>query len=213
MDPTPSPASLINRYHRLQVRRELLAQQRQTQAAALGAITERLKIADAVKLALEQLTDQLFSELIGVVEQQLSTALQDVLEQPLRLIVQRGTRGGRTELQFFIERDGQREDIMKAQGGSVVNVLSVGLRMLAITTLPESEHRRFLVLDEQDCWLRPDLVPRLVRIVQAAGRALGFQTLMISHHDAQAFSDLADAVYRCTPTPQGVQVRRVGEEF
>jgi hypothetical protein len=69
--------------------------------------------------------------------------------------------------------NGRPEDIMKGQGGSVVNVLSVGLRMFALTTLDSASHRRFLVLDEQDCWLRPDLVPRLVRIVHEAGKALG----------------------------------------
>ena len=70
---------------------------------------------------------------------------------------------------------------MRGQGGSVANIVSVGLRMFAITTLDERRHRRFLVLDEQDCWLHPDLVSKLVRIVQEAGAALGFQVLMISH--------------------------------
>ncbi len=57
-------------------------------------------------------------------------------------------------------------------------------------------HRRFLVLDEQDCWLRPDLVPRLVKIVHEAGRALGFQVLMISHHDPALFQRYADKIYQ-----------------
>ena len=91
---------------------------------------------------------------------------------------------------------------MRGQGGSVANILSVGLRMFALTTLDPSQHRRFLVLDEQDCWLRPDLVPRLVKIVHDAGRALGFQVLMISHHDATNFSRYADRIYRLTPTPE-----------
>jgi predicted ATPase len=71
--------------------------------------------------------------------------------------------------------------------------------MFALTTLDEKSHRRFLVLDEQDCWLRPDLVPSLVKIVHEAGKALGFQVLMISHHDVSAFSQYADRVYQFTP--------------
>ena len=71
--------------------------------------------------------------------------------------------------------------------------------MFALATLDENVHRRFLVLDEQDCWLRPELVPNLVKIVQEAGKALGFQVLVISHHDVSAFSQFADRIYQFTP--------------
>src|SRR5207249_4930964 len=103
-----------------------------------------------------------------------------------------------------IERNGQPEDIMKGQGGSVANILSVGLRMFGLTTLDPADHRRFLVLDEQDCWLRPDLVPRLVKIVYDASKALGFQVLMISHHDFSAFQQYADKIYQFVPTVEEV---------
>ena len=74
-------------------------------------------------------------------------------------------------------------------------------------TLDRGKHSRFLVLDEQDCWLRPDLVPRLVKIVYEVGRHYGFQVLMITHHDLAAFEQYADRIYRFTPAADGVQVR------
>jgi ABC-type glutathione transport system ATPase component len=40
-----------------------------------------------------------------------------------------------------------------------------------------------------------------VKIVQEAGRALGFQVLMISHHDFAVFERYADKVYRFEPRP------------
>jgi hypothetical protein len=49
----------------------------------------------------------------------------------------------------------------------------------------------------------------LVHIVHAAGRALGFQVLMISHHDVSAFERYADKIYQCKPTADGVDVREV----
>ena len=85
------------------------------------------------------------------------------------------------------------------------NVLSVGLRMFALATLDEDHHRRFLVLDEQDCWLRPELVPRLVNIVHRAAKELEFQVLMISHHDVGLFDRYADRVYRLTPNKSTVE--------
>ena len=204
--PTP-PTAASNTFRTLTAKREMLLHQRADEMVAREAIVQRLAIADAVTSALEQLTDQLFADVTDVIEKQLTLALQEVLEQPLALKVTRGTYSGRTTLAFHVERDGHPEDILRGQGGSVANVLSVGLRLLAITTLPTSEHQRFLVLDEQDCWLRPDLVPRLVKIVHAAGKALGFQVLMISHHDVTAFEHFADKIYRCVPTLDGVEVK------
>ena len=54
--------------------------------------------------------------------------------------------------------------------------------------------------------LRPDLVPRFVKLVAETGKRLGFQILMISHHDVSAFEDLADRIYRLSPGESGVRV-------
>lgn len=44
---------------------------------------------------------------------------------------------------------------------------------------------------------------RLVKIVHDAGGALGFQVIMISHHDVSAFAEYADKVYRFSETRDG----------
>lgn len=165
-----------------------------------------LRVAPEVGQALEELSQTLFSQVVGIIEEKLTVALQEVLEQPIQLRADPSFKRGSANVDFYVERDGQHEDIMRGQGGSVANVLSVGLRMFALTTLDERQHRRVLVLDEQDCWLRPDLVPRLVKIVHDAGNALGFQVLMISHHDTSAFLQYADKVYEFIPDEAGVRV-------
>jgi ABC-type glutathione transport system ATPase component len=170
-------------------------------------LNEYLAIADGVAQALDKLSEDMFGRIVQVLEVNLTRALQEVLEQPITLKVERDYKRGTATIGFHIERDGQPEDIMRGQGGSVANILSVGLRMYALATLPSERHRRFLVLDEQDCWLRPDLVPRLVKLVHDAGRALGFQVLMISHHDIAAFERYADKIYRFLPDTAGVQVQ------
>jgi hypothetical protein len=167
----------------------------------LEKVTAYLSIAEAVDQALDKLSEQLFGRMVKILEQKLTLALQEVLEQPIQLKVNRDYKRGGATMSFHIERSGQPEDIMKGQGGSVVNILSVGLRIFALTTLDPTRHRRFLVLDEQDCWLRPDLVPRLVKIVHEAGRALGFQVILISHHDVSAFEQYADKIYQFVRAP------------
>lgn len=173
-------------------------------------LQHELDIAPAVEHALDQLSERMFEQITGALEKHLTEALQEVLGQPLKLKARREYTHKKVRISFAIERAGNEEDIMRAQGGSVVNVLSVGLRFFALCSLPESEHARFIVLDEQDCWLRPDLVSSLVKIVHDAGRGLGFQVLMISHHDVEVFDRYADRIYELIPGANGVTVKRRG---
>jgi len=201
------PEKVRNKLELLQERRRLLEQKRIAKSAELQKVTDYLGIADAVDDALEALSEELFGKLVKVLEAQLTKALEEVLDQPIELKVTRDYKRGGATMSFHVERDGNPEDIMKGQGGSVANILSVGLRMFALKTLDPAAHDRFLVLDEQDCWLRPDLVPRLVKIVQEAGRTLGFQVLMISHHDIKVFRPYADKIYEFIPSNNGVQAK------
>ncbi len=202
--PAKTPASARQRLERLVGRR----QERERQAAAvkqrLEELATYLSISDQVTDALEILGQRLFKEMLDVVQTKITIALQEILDQPLRLRADAEFKRGSATVEFWIDREGNREDVYRGQGGSVANVLSVGLRMFALTTLDPAKHRRFLVLDEQDCWLRPDLVPKLVKIVRDAGRALGFQVIMISHHDLAIFEQYADKIYRFVPLMGGV---------
>ncbi|MFO8112515.1 MAG: hypothetical protein R6T92_08410 [Desulfosalsimonadaceae bacterium] len=205
-----APVGLRNRHTRLAAFRDQVQKDRDRIRISIRELRDYIALSGKVSAALEALNQQLFRKLLDVIEEKLSIALQEVLEQPIVLKADVDWKRNAASVDFWIERDGNREDILKGQGGSVANILSVGLRMFALTTLEEKDHRRFLVLDEQDCWLHPDLVPRLVKIVHDAGSALGFQVLMISHHDADAFSRYADRIYRLVPRADaGVSVEQV----
>jgi DNA repair ATPase RecN len=156
--------------------------------------------------ALEQLSEQLFQQLLGVVQEKLTVALQEILEQPIKFRADADFKRGSATVEFWIDRGGKREDVLYGQGGSVANILSVGLRIFALTAFSETKHRRFLVLDEQDCWLKPEIVPRLVKIVHEAGRALGLQVIMISHHDVALFDRFADKIYEFKPGADGAVI-------
>lgn len=196
----PSPKTLRDRYTKLAAFKEQTETDHQQTQRALGEVRDYLALSGRVTQALETLNQQLFRQLLGIIENKLTIALQEVLEQPIELKAGVEWKRNAASVDFWIEKDGNREDILKGQGGSVANILSVGLRMFALTTLDETTHRRFLVLDEQDCWLHPDLVPRLVKIVHDAGSALGFQVLMISHHHCDAFRRYADRIYQLLPS-------------
>jgi hypothetical protein len=209
---TAPPTHLRERFVALKAQRDRIRSERDSDAKRLEEIAGWLEVAPKVEAALEVLSQQLFSDVAALLEEKLTMALQEVLDQPIRFRAKSDYSRGAATVEFWIDRDGYSEDILRGQGGSVANVLSVGLRMFALARLDQGVHRRFLVLDEPDAWLRPDLVPRLVKIISLAGRELGFQTLLISHHDIGMLEPLADKVYVFHPQPDGsVQVRQAGE--
>lgn len=196
--------SLRERVFALKGEKTLLEEQIRVTDAEVDQLGRYLALNEPIENALDQLSELLLGSVARVIEEQLTVAVQEVLEQPVTLRVDRSFKRGVMTMEFAIERDGHREDIMKGQGGSVANILSTGLRLFALTVLDESSHRRFLVLDEQDCWLRPDYVPRFVKIVHDAGKALGFQIVMVSHHGTETFAGLADKIITLNPTPDGI---------
>lgn len=209
---TTAPTHLRERFVALKAQRDRIRSERDADARRLEEVAGWLEVAPKVEAALEVLSQQLFSDVAALLEEKLTLALQEVLDQPIKFRAKSDYSRGAATVEFWIDRDGYSEDILRGQGGSVANVLSVGLRMFALARLDQGVHRRFLVLDEPDAWLRPDLVPRLVKIISLAGRELGFQTLLISHHDIGLLEPLADKVYVFHPQPDGtVLVRQSGE--
>jgi DNA repair exonuclease SbcCD ATPase subunit len=204
-----SPEKIRKRLDQLVWHRNSMTEKAERVALKLKELDGHLAIADDVTDALEHLGQELFEKVLGVLEEKLSAAIEEVLDQPIRFKSQAAFKNGAASVSFSVERDGNSEDVNRGQGGSVQNILSVGLRLFALNNLDIGEHRRFLVLDEQDCWLRPELVPRLVKIVHQAARELEFQVIMISHHDIGLFEKYADKVYRLTPGDDGVEIGEV----
>lgn len=194
-----SPIPLRRGVDRLRWRRGMLEENLGKKRAALAEIDAFLEMQPKVAERLDELSRNLFGDILREIELNLTYALREILGQDLRVVSHREMKNRKMHVTFSIERDGRPEDILTGQGGSVCNVISVGLRLIALSQLDERQHRRFLVLDEQDCWLRPDLVPRLMSIIHTIARKLQFQVLVISHHSVDLFRDHADRVYRIQP--------------
>ena len=201
------PAELRKTLDRLSWQREQMKGELKTTNEKLEQAKAYLELADQVTDALDELSQTLFEQVLGVLQEKLSIAIQEVLDQPVMFRADASFKRGAASLEFSVERHGNQEDVNRGQGGSVQNVLSVGLRLFALARLDENEHRRFLILDEQDCWLRPELVPKLVNIVSRAAKELNFQVIMISHHDVTLFEQFADKIYQFDPVGDQVVVQ------
>jgi hypothetical protein len=207
-----SPKDLRERFQELRWQERHLSEQFQANRAKLADMDTFLAQSPRIAERLDQLSQNLFGDILDEVERNLTFALREILEQNLKVITTREVKKGKINITFGIERQGKSEDILTGQGGSVCNIISVGLRLIALSQLYEKDHRRFLILDEQDCWLRPDLVPRLMRIIHTIAHKLQFQIMVISHHDVSLFREYADHIYRFLPPAKegdGVQVESI----
>jgi len=208
--PLPSLRELERRYDRLAVRAEhahtafLRERVRRDEARAF------LDLAPRVEAVLEELATSLFGETLNEIEGNLTFAVREVLGQDRTVTSVREISRGRLSVHFQIlggEDPDHVEDIVGGQGGSVLNILSTGLRLIALSRLDPARHRPFLVLDEQDCWLKPALVPRFMKLIAKVAERLGLQLLVISHHPLDLFASAADDVLEIVPDRElGVRV-------
>lgn len=146
--------------------------------------------ADVVEI-LETLQEEAHKKTVGVFENLLSLLIKDILPNPKSVKFELSTERGLPALDFLIDNMGQLESAVDGQGGSIVNVLSAGLRFIA---LQRTNLQKFLVLDEQDCWIRPDRVRQYVNVVQEISNDLNIQTIMISHHDSSFFEECSNII-------------------
>src|SRR5205814_4182767 len=113
LDPLPHPSALRRRFDFLCGQRASEQRSHHDLATRIDALKQYLNIADAVEEALEKLGDQLFGELVRIIESNLTVALREVLEQPITLKVDRQFKRGVATMAFHVERSGQREDILR----------------------------------------------------------------------------------------------------
>lgn len=193
------PEALKEKVTALKARKQFWAELLNRKEGELKEVRRFLELEPLVASKLEALSRDLFRSLLQEIEKNLTYALQDILGQDIELKSRQEIKYDKIHVNFYIDRKGREEDILRGQGGSVCNIISVGLRFITLTQLDEKDHRRFLILDEQDCWIRPDLVPRFMGVIKAISERLGFQVVVISHHDVELFRDHADTVYRFSP--------------
>ena len=140
---------------------------------------------------LKQLQTILHQKNISAFGQLLSYFVKDVLKKDKDIIFDLYTYHNLPALKIEASNDGCKEDIVAGSGGSIANIVSTGLRLIALSRL---SHRKFIVLDEPDCWLKPDHIPIFAKIVGEISQKLKIQTILISHHTWHYFKNYAKVI-------------------
>lgn len=178
-------------------RAELRARERDL-LASVGQAKGRLALRPRVDDLLRKLQARAHERSVGAYERLLTGIVADVLPGDRRILLDLGTERGLPALDIEVGHGAHREGIIDGSGGSLTNVVSAGLRFAALV---RSGRRRFIAMDEPDCWLAPDRVPDFCGVLTDLAREVGVQTLIVSHHESDFFGP--DAVVLRMEAPDG----------
>jgi energy-coupling factor transporter ATP-binding protein EcfA2 len=151
----------------------------------------RLSLGEEVARIFDALQQRAHERSVGAFERLLSAILRDVLpeEGAVRLLPQ--FKNNTTWLDVALEKGGKLEDLIDGNGGAVTNVVCTGLRFAALS---RTQNRRLMILDEPDCWLKPERVPSFVRVIAQVSAQTHTQTFFITHHDPSYFEGQVNVV-------------------
>ena len=178
-------------------------QQKEELTNSVAMAKGRLALAPEISSVFEGLQTLAHERSVGSLEALLTAVLQDVLpdEGKIRLIP--SYKANTTHLDILLEKGGHLEDLVDGNGGAVTNVVCAGLRFAALS---RTGNRPLMVLDEPDCWLKPERVPAFVQTISQVSLQGGFQTFFITHHNPALFEGKFNLV-RFFATEDGVSAK------
>ena len=195
--------NLKSRYKALRDKVLVLSRQKELYLSDYKVMREKLRIAEqeisdyeAINAILECAQQAEHESTIGVYEKLLTALIEDTLDNNRKIKMNLAIERGMPALEIYSEKEeGKLEDIYSSNGGSINNIVSVGLRAISLI---RSKKRRLLILDESDCWLKGDYIPKFGAVIQQLSERLGIQIVMISHHNEENFSDIRNklAIFR-----------------
>lgn len=111
-------------------------------------------------------------------------------------------------------------NIEKITSGGLKNVIATGLRVLALWRLTMNEnntahrgefsHRKFLFLDEPDCWIGKMSMPNYAKLLHQLSTHFNLQILMVTHNDVDYFSPYAK-VYKLSNIDGNVNIELLSD--
>lgn len=163
-------------------------------AQKLSLAKGRLALAEEVSTVFNALQKRAHQRSVGAFERLLTAIMTDVMpeEGSVRLIPE--YKSNATWLDVALEKNGNLEDVVDANGGGATAVVVTGLRFAALSRTQKSQNRKLLVLDESAAWLPLSRVTPFVNVLAQVSEQTHTQVLFISHHPPELFSDLVNVV-------------------
>jgi chromosome segregation ATPase len=178
--------------HMLEGRRTALIEQKastileiQTAQHYLDHKEEVLNFLNTLQESAQQKTKKMYEDL-------LTSLIREVLPHKKdRIVFETSIKNNKMSLEVNIETKGRTLNVVLDKGGTIQNIVSMGLRFI---TVARSRNRKIVLLDEADQWLKTKYIPRFARIVKKLSEELSVQVIYISHHSPDAFANHAKVV-------------------
>jgi|GEM_PF-3195533 len=168
-------------FERLSERCRMLSRKKRDNLQQLDELTNFVELeADAYTL-LTHLKETYAGKAVKLYSELLTSLVKEVMgENAQPIILKPYLHKNMSALDVLVDNDGVYEDVIQSRGGSLINILATGFRFISLAL---TNQRRFIVLDEPDCWLAPHLVPAYYRVVEQLCAKLSVQAVIISHKE------------------------------
>ncbi len=154
----------------------------------LSTADNYLTIKDEIAESLAKLHQKTQEGSVKLYEDLLTTLVHEIMpnnDECERVVLEQGLKRGKPTLNIKImTAKGKKRDIATDKGGSIQNIISIGLRFIYVSRMPG---RNFIVLDEADAGLAAENMSRFARMIDSLSRKTGIQVIYISHHKPENF--------------------------
>lgn len=131
-------------------------------------------------------------------------AMENVLDDPYKLITNFVIRRGKTEVDLLFERNGETVNPLNATGGGAVDIASLALQF-SLWGMQTPRTRKTFILDEPLKWLKGnDLPVKGANLIKQISERLGVQIIMVSH--SPELIESADNVIEISQNKKGISM-------
>lgn len=153
----------------------------------VGEAKGRRELKPKIDKFLEEQQADFHTRIVRKYEQLLTTFVNEVMQGQAPIGLDLTIKRGQPALDIVSRVTADiAKDIYRHKGGALTNLISLGLRMIVIT---RSKRRRFMILDEADCWAQTEKIPAFYKVVREGASKLGIQSIAISHFPTSMFGD------------------------
>lgn len=177
-------AGELGRFGGVQQDIEWLEQETSARQAELEVLTE------AERLLMELLGSRKANTEV-LLSKWLTFALSYVLDdQELEGHVSIIQKGGQTQIELVVSKDGKERDLLRSLGGGTADIVSF---VMQVVVLMLSDRRKILIADEPFSQVSEEYLPNVARFLEVLSTKMDLQILLVTHSETLARA--GDKVY------------------
>jgi len=180
-------------YYSVKSNLDLLENRIKTAEKEIKEAEKYIKTESDIQTILANAEKSLYSKKTSVIELLATKFLNETLypdDDTRRIKIKHYIMRKSPAIDIVMLNNGEEEDIFHGQGGAVANIVSAALRIIVLAIANKYNGlRKFLILDEPDCWIKPSIVNRFFSSLSEVSKTSGIQMLYISHHSISHLID------------------------